>query len=52
MQPKPLPPPEIDLLKQQNADLLQQLAESEKRAEEQSKTITEFVMLLTEKGVI
>ncbi|PCK17671.1 hypothetical protein CEY02_19755 [Bacillus pumilus] len=52
MQPDPLPPSDIDLLKQQNAALLQQLAESEKRAEEQSKTIAELVMLLTEKGVI
>ncbi|GLF91041.1 hypothetical protein Saga11_23000 [Bacillus safensis] len=46
------PPSDIQLLKQQNADLLQQLAESEKRAEEQSKTTAELVMLLTEKGVI
>lgn len=52
LQPKPLPPSEIDLLKQQNADLLQQLAESEKRVEEQSKTISELIMLLNEKEVI
>ena len=52
LQLKPLPPSEIDLLKQQNADLLQQLAESEKRVEEQSKTISELIMLLNEKGVI
>ncbi len=51
-QPVPGPPSDIELLKQQNADLLQQLAESEKRAEEQSKTTAELVMLLTEKGVI
>lgn len=52
LQPAPSPPSDIELLKQQNADLLQQLAESEKRAEEQSKTTAELVMLLTEKGVI
>ncbi|WP_426578865.1 hypothetical protein P5490_020130 (plasmid) [Bacillus altitudinis] len=52
LQPAPCPPSDIELLKQQNADLLQQLAESEKRAEEQSKTTAELVMLLTEKGVI
>ncbi|MGM0968708.1 MAG: hypothetical protein ACQEWR_09030 [Bacillota bacterium] len=52
LQPIPLPPSDIELLKQQNADLLQQLAESEKRAEEQSKTTAELIMLLTEKGVI
>ncbi|MGM0967062.1 MAG: hypothetical protein ACQEWR_00675 [Bacillota bacterium] len=52
LQPDPGPPSDIELLKQQNADLLQQLAESEKRAEEQSKTTAELVMLLTEKGVI
>ncbi|MDR7248239.1 hypothetical protein J2W41_000963 [Bacillus pumilus] len=52
LQPKPLPPSDIDLLKQQNADLLQQLAESEKRAENQSKNISELIMLLTEKEVI
>lgn len=52
LQPDPLPPSDIDLIKQQNADLLQQLAESEKRAEEQSKTTAELVMLLAEKGVI
>ncbi|AOZ88120.1 hypothetical protein BK049_05010 [Bacillus xiamenensis] len=52
LQPDPGPPSDIELLKQQNADLLQQLAETEKRAEEQSKTTAELVMLLTEKGVI
>lgn len=52
LRPDPVPPSDIELLKQQNADLLQQLAESEKRAEEQSKTTAELVMLLTEKGVI
>ncbi|WP_226568923.1 hypothetical protein [Bacillus stratosphericus] len=52
LQPKPPPPSDIDLLKQQNADLLQLLAESEKRAEEQSKTTAELVMVLAEKGVI
>ncbi|MEC1001618.1 hypothetical protein ACQKKC_12065 [Bacillus altitudinis] len=52
LQPKTLPPSEIELLKQQNADLLQQLAESEKGVEEQSKTISELVMLLNEKEVI
>lgn len=52
LQPKPLSPSDIDLLRQQNADLLHQLGESEKRAGEQSKTISELVMLLTEKGVI
>ncbi|MEK3972205.1 hypothetical protein MHB79_14175 [Bacillus sp. FSL M7-0558] len=52
LQAKPLPPSAIDLLKQQNADLLQQLAESEKRAENQSKNISELIMLLTEKEVI
>ncbi|MER3127521.1 hypothetical protein ABQG68_19565, partial [Bacillus pumilus] len=52
LKPKPLPPSDIELLKQQNADLLQQLAESEKRVEEQSKTTAGLVMLLTEKGVI
>ncbi|MCY7436191.1 hypothetical protein MCY90_12465 [Bacillus pumilus] len=52
LQPKPLPPSDIDLLKQQNADLLQQLAESEKRAENQSKNISKLIMLLTEKEVI
>lgn len=52
LKPKTPPPSDIELLKQQNADLLQQLAESEKRAEEQSKTTAELVMLLTEKGVI
>lgn len=49
---KPIPPSDMELLKKQNADLLQQLAESEKRATEQSKTTAELVMLLTEKGVI
>ncbi|WP_338527368.1 hypothetical protein V6Z54_12075 [Bacillus sp. MAG717A] len=52
LQPKTLPPTEIDLLKHQNVDLLQQLTESEKRVEEQSKTISELIMLLNEKGVI
>ncbi|AWI37929.1 hypothetical protein BA81_12565 [Bacillus safensis FO-36b] len=52
LQPKPLPQSEIDLLKQQNADLLQQLAEAEQRVEEQSKIISELIMLLNEKGVI
>ncbi|WP_186321750.1 hypothetical protein [Bacillus pumilus] len=52
MRPKPLPPLEMDLLKQQNADLLQQLAESEKRAEEQSRNLSEIIMLLKEKEVI
>ncbi|MEW9495694.1 hypothetical protein [Bacillus altitudinis] len=47
-----LPTSDMDLLKQQNADLLEQLAESEKRAKEQSKTTSELVMLLTEKGVM
>ncbi|MBW3699437.1 type III secretion protein [Bacillus altitudinis] len=51
-QQSPLPPSDIELLKQQNAYLLQQIAESEKRAEEQSKTTAELFMLLTEKGVI
>lgn len=51
LQPNPLPPSEIDLLKQQNADLLQQLADLEQIAEEQSKTTTELIMLLNEKGV-
>ena len=50
-QVKPLPTSDMDLLKQQNADLLEQLAESEKRAKEQSKTTSELVMLLTEKGL-
>ncbi|MEB2356083.1 hypothetical protein [Bacillus pumilus] len=52
LRPNPLPPPEMDLLKQQNADLLQQLAESEERAENQSKNLSELIMLLTEKEVI
>ncbi|MGM0971190.1 MAG: hypothetical protein ACQEWR_21825 [Bacillota bacterium] len=52
LQPDLGPPSDIELLKQQNADLLRRLAESEKRAEEQSKTTAELVMLLTEKGVI
>ncbi|QGX64967.1 hypothetical protein GPA07_05675 [Bacillus sp. ms-22] len=51
-QAKPLPPSDIDLLKKQNADLLQQLAESEKRVKEQSKITSELVMLLNEKGGI
>ncbi len=52
LKPAFFPPSDIELLKKQNANLLQQLAESEKRAEEQSKTTAELVMLLTEKGVI
>ncbi|MEH7756941.1 hypothetical protein [Bacillus pumilus] len=52
LRPDPLPLSEMDLLKQQNADLLQQLAESEKRAEEQSRNLSELIMLLTEKEVI
>ncbi|MBU8656548.1 hypothetical protein [Bacillus pumilus] len=52
LRPDPLPWSEMDLLKQQNADLLQQLAESEKRAEEQSRNLSELIMLLREKEVI